>query len=273
MDELINNPFFQSALLPLVVSLVVAIILRPHGWYWAGLSAIAGFTATVYLLTDFNFFPLRSHLKILLFGGGAVLLGLLLDLLPRRRIFTGLLFVITVAAALWVAWPRFRAFEGWQLWALAIAGPLYVAWVVVASESLRQKSLQADSVVFALSLGTGVSAVLGATALYGQLAAAISAAVGARLLLHLFGKPVAAGSVMLVPLVSVSALLGLGAVIYAKLPWYILLVLALIPALIRVPMPANLPRLMHMVLTVLIALLPAVLAIMLTWRETGAPPI
>ena len=273
MNELLLDPLFQSAVLPLVISLVVAIILRPHSWYWAGLSAVIGFAATVYLLTDFKFFPLRSHLKILLLGGGAVLLGLLLDLMPWRRIAPWLLFIASVAAALWVVWPRFRAFDGWQLWALAIAGPLYVAWMVVVSEGLRQKSLQADSLVFALSLGTGVSAVLGATALYGQLASAISAAVGARLLLHLFGKSVAAGSLMLVPLVSVSALLGLGAVVYAKLPWYSLLVLALIPVLIRVPMPATLPRLVQMAVTVLLVLLPALLAIFLTWREAGAPPI
>lgn len=273
MNELLQNPLIQSAVLPFVVSLVVAVILRPHGWYWAGLSAVIGLAATVYLLTDFKFFPLRSHLKILLLGGGAVLLGILLDLIPWRRIVPGLLFVASIAAAVWVVWPRFRTFEGWQLGALAVAGPLYVAWMVAASEGLLQKSLQADSLVFALSLGTGISAVLGATALYGQLASAISAAVGARLLLHLIGKPVSAGLVMLVPLVSVSALLGLGAVVYAKLPWYSLLVLALIPILIRVPMPVGFPRFVQMALTVSLGLLPALLAIFLTWRDAGAPPI
>jgi len=128
-------------------------------------------------------------------------------------------------------------------------------------------------VVFALALGTGLSALLGATALYGQLAAAIAAAVGPRLLLHVLGKPVAAGSVMIVPLVAVSALLGLGAVVYSKLPWYSLLVLALIPALARVPIPASMPRLLQTVVSVLIISVPAALAIFLTWQETGAPPI
>lgn len=273
MDELLNNPLFQSALLPFVVSLVVAVILRPHGWVWAGLSAVAGFAATVYLLTDFRFFPLSSHRKILLLGGGAVVLGLLLDLLPWRRIAPGLLLMAAVAATLWVIWPRFRAFDGWQLWALAIAGPVYVAWLVISCEALRQKSLQADSVVFALGLGTGVSALLGATALYGQLGAAVAAAVGARLLLQVIGKPVVAGSIMLVPLVAVLALLGLGAVVYAKLPWYCLVSLALVPVMARIPLPANMPRLLHIVGSVLITLLPAALAVFLTWRETGAPPI
>jgi len=273
MDELLNNPLFQSALLPFVVSLVVAVILRPHGWVWAGLSAVAGFAASVYLLTDFRFFPLSSHRKILLLGGGAVILGMVLDLLPWRRITPALLFVAAVAATLWIVWPRFRAFDGWQLWALAIAGPTYVAWLVVSCEALRHKSLQADSVVFALSLGTGLSALLGATALYGQLGSAIAAAVGARLFLQIIGKPIVAGSIMLVPLVAVLALLGLGAVVYAKLPWYCLISLALIPVMARIPLSANMPRLLHIVISVLITLLPAALAVFLTWREAGAPPL
>jgi len=114
MDDLLNNPLFQSAVLPFVVSLVVALILRPHGWFWAGLSAVAGFAATVYLLTDFQFFPLRSHRKILLLGTAAIVLGLLLDILPWRRIAPGLLFVTGVAAALWLVWPLFRSYDGWQ---------------------------------------------------------------------------------------------------------------------------------------------------------------
>jgi hypothetical protein len=273
MDDLINDPLFQSAALPFVVSLVVALILRPHGWVWAGLAAIAGFAATVYLLTGFEFFPLRSDRKILLLGAGAVVVGLLFDLLPWRRVAPGVLFVAAAAAALWLVWPRFRFIEGWHLLALAIAGPLYAGWMVASCETLRQQSLQADSVIFSLALGTGISALLGATALYGQLGGGIAAAVGARLLLHLLNKPVAAGSIMLVPLVTVSSLLGLGAVVYARLPWYILMVLALIPLMIRVPLPASMPRWLLTVLTGLVALVPAGLAIFLTWRETGAPPI
>ncbi len=205
MDELINNPIYQSALLPFVVSLVMVLLLRPHGWYWAGLAAVLGFAATGYVLTGFEFFPLRSDRKILLLGSGGILLGLVLDLLPWRRIAPWLLFLAAVSAALWLVWPRFRYVEGQEFWALAIAGPAYVAWLLVSSESLRNKSVQADSVVFALALGTGISALLGATALYGQLASAIAAAVGPRLLLQAVGKPVAAGSIMLVPLVTVCA--------------------------------------------------------------------
>jgi len=273
MTELLNNPFIQSAAVPFFVSLVVGVLLRPLGWVWMGLSAVLGFIATVYLLTGFDFFPLRSDRKILLMGAGAVIVGLLLDLLPWRRIMPGLLFVAAAAATVWLLWPRYRYLEGVELWALFIGGAVYTGWLVAASAGFRSKPLQADSAVFALALGTGLSTLLGATALYGQLASAIAAAVGARLLMQILGKPLVAGSVMVVPLVLVCGLLGVGAIAYAKLPWHSLLLLAVIPLLVRVPLPASLPRLAQLGLTLVLAAVPAALAVYLTWRETGAPLI
>ncbi len=271
MDEVLNNPFVQSALVPFVVSLLVAWLLRPHGGYWAGLSAVAGFIATAYLLTDLQLFPLRSDRKILLLGAAAVVIGLLLDLFPWRRVAEGVALLGGGAAALWLVWPRFRFMEGGELWFLAIAGTLYVTCLSISTIGLRKQAVKADAAVFALALGTGLSALLGATALYGQLGAAIAAAVGARIFIYALGKPVNAGAVMLLPLVLISALLGLGAVVYAKLPWFSLLALLFVPLLVRVPLPERVPRLLHLLLLLLLALLPAALAVFLTWREAGAP--
>lgn len=273
MSELLSNPLVQSAVLPFGLGLVVALLLRPHGWYWAGLSAVAGFTATAYLLTDLQLFPLRSDRKILLLGAVALMLGALLDVLPWRRMVKGLVVLGAAGSALWLLWPRFRFLEGLEFWGLAVAGTLYVVWLSVSTLGLRDQALKADAMLLALALGTGLSALLGATALYGQLGSAIAAAVGARLLLHLLGKPVAAGYLMLLPMVLVCALLGLGAVAYATLPWFSLAALALVPLLIRVPLPAGLPRVVNMMLLVMLALLPAALAVFLTWQESGAPPI
>ncbi len=273
MDNLLTNPLIQSAVVPFVVSLIVALILRPHGWYWAGLSALAGFAAAVYLITDFQLFPLRSDRKIVLLGCGAVVLGLLLDLVRWRRLAPGLLFVAGAAACLWLLWPRINSFDAWPVWLLAVAGSAYVGWLVAASVGLKDKPVQADSMIFALALGTGLTALLGATALYGQLASAIAAAIGARLLLQLFGRPVAAGALMVVPLVAVTALLGIGALAYSKLPWYTLALLALVPLLVRLPIPARWPLFVQLVIRVVVAALPAGVAIYLTWRDLGAPPI
>lgn len=273
MDSLLTNPLVQSAVVPFVVSLIVALILRPHGGYWAGVSALAGFAAAVYLITDFQLFPLRADRKIVLLGCGAVVLGLLFDLVRWRRWVPGLLFVAGAAATVWLLWPRLSGFDEWPVWLLAVAGSGYVGWLLAASVGLKDKPLQADSMVFALALGTGLAAVLGATALYGQLASAIAAAIGARLLLQLLGRPVAAGAVMVVPLVVVTALLGIGALAYSKLPWYTLALLALVPLLARLPLPSRWPIFVQVVLSVVITGLPAAAAIYMTWRELGAPPV
>lgn len=273
MDTLLTNPLVQSAVVPFFVSLMVALILRPHGWYWAGLAALAGFAASLYLITGFELFPLRADRKIVLIGCGAAALGLLLDLLPWRRFVPGMLFVAGCAAAVWLLWPRLNVGEPWQFWLLAGGGVLYAGWLVAASEGIKDKPLPADTMLFALALGTGVSALLGATALYGQLGSAIAAAVGARLLLQLFGKPAAAGAVMVVPLVAVTALLGVGAMVYSKLPWYALALLALVPLLARLPLPRRWPAVAQLLLSVVVTGSAAAAAIYLTWRETGAPPI
>ncbi len=273
MDNLLTNPLVQSAVVPFTISLVVALILRPHGWYWAGLSALAGFAAALYLITDLQLFPLRADRKIVLLGCGAVVLGLLFDLVRWRRLAPGLLFVAGAAATVWLLWPRINSFGEWPVWLLAVAGSAYVGWLVAASVGLKDKPVQADSLIFALALGTGLTALLGATALYGQLASAIAAAVGARLLLQLFGKPVAAGAMMVVPLVVVIALLGIGALAYSKLPWYTLALLACVPLLARLPVSAAWPLFVQLVVRVVVSSVPAAVAVYLTWRDLGAPPI
>lgn len=273
MSDVLDNPLVQSAVVPFIVSLVVAALLRPHGWVWAGLSAVVGFLATVYLLTGFEFFPLRSHRKILLLGCGAIAVGLLLDVLPWRKFMGALLFIAGAVAVIWLLWPRYRYLEGAELWLLFGGGVIYVGWMLVASQGVANKTMQADSLVFALALGTGLTCLLGATALYGQLASAIAAALGARILMNAVGKPVAAGNLMVLPLVATCALLAIGAVAYAKLPWYNLVLFALIPLLVRVPMPIGFPPLLRLAGNVFLGVVPAGVAVFFTWRQVGAPPI
>lgn len=272
MDSLLNNPVVQSAAVPFLISLAVAFILRPHGWYWAGLGAVAGFAATVYLVVGFEFFPLRADRKILLATGAAVVAGVVFDLLPWRRLLPPLLFVAGAGCVVWLLWPRLSGFDDWQMILMALGCALYAGWLVAAAAGLKDKPLQADAMLLALGLGTGISALLGATALYGQLGSAIAAAVGARLLLHLFGRPVSAGALMVVPLTLALALLGVGAMVYSKLPWYTLPLLALVPLLARMPLPRA-PVIVQLLLVVVVTVAPAAGAIYLTWRETGAPPL
>ncbi len=271
MEQIIAHPLFQSALLPFSVSLVAVLALRRFGWFWAGLALALGFYASVYLINGVDLFPLRSTQKIVLAGLIAVALGLLLDTLRLRRYIKSLLALAAVAVVLWLIWPRLNRLEGWELYLTALASGLYGAWLVTLFAPLRNQAVRADAAVMVLALGTGITALLGATALYGQLASAIAAAAGARLLVNLMGKQAAAGWVMLLPATLLCALLGVGAVVYAKLPGYNLVLFALIPLLAQLPLPAW-PKWREGLAITAVCLLPVSIAIYLTWQAEGGLP-
>ena len=273
MSSFLNDPLFQSAVVPFIVGLLAALALRGIGWFWAGLATTLGFYAAVYLINKgFNFFPLRSTNKILLCGLGAIVVGLLLDIYRgNRRHVPSVLFIAAGAAALWLVWPRLTRLEGWALWALAAGAVAYVGWLTAAMEGLRDRPVRADSAIMAIATGTGLACVLGATALYGQLASAIAAAVGARWAMNGLGWHTPAGSTLVVPAAVLMGMLGIGAVAFAKLPWIDLVLLGLIPLLARVPLPPW-RSWQVAVVTLAICAVPAALAVYLAFKAEGPPP-
>jgi len=266
-----GDPLFQSAVLPLFVSVAALLVLRRFGWYWGGLAVVLGFYAAVYLIRGFDFFPLRSTNKIVLSGLAAVALGLLFDALAIKRHLKPLLFVLAAAVVVWLIWPRFKRLDGWELYLTVLGCGFYGGWLAVLSVSLQSRTVRADSAVMALSLGTGFSALLAATALYGQLALAIAAAVGGKWLLTLLGRGGVSGLSMLLPMLLLCALLGVGAVVYAKLPWYNLALFASIPLLAQIALPLW-PRWLEAMVVTALCLLPASIAIYLTWQAAGGLP-
>lgn len=270
MNELINNPIFQSAVAPLVVALVVGLLLRPLGGRWAGLGFAAGYLVSVYLTVGFQVFPLTSTRKILLLAAGAVMVGAVLDYfrLPRRYVLIGLV-VLAASAAIWVIWPLLKRAEGMELW-LMLSAAVYVAWVVAWFETLvtkqNHKQQAAGIAAVFIGVGTGVSAVLGASALLGQLGSAIGAAAGALVLLMLFFKQINTGSSFTLPASLLAALIGIAAVNYAGLTWYVLIPLATVPLLVHLPVKEDWNRFVIAIVLTLYSATPAAIAIAITWQ-------
>lgn len=273
MEQWSSNPIVQSAVIPLVVALTAALMLRFLRWYWAGLATMAGFYAAVYFISGFEFFPLRSTSKILVLGLVAIVVGLVLDIIPSRKGRFPLLFIAATAAAVWVAWPALGRYEWRELVLIGGGGALFVGWSAAMMEGLGDKPINADSAALSMSLAVGITALLGATALYGQLASAIAAAVGARWLLNAIGKEAAAGANMMLPVGLLCGLLAYGALVYASLPWYNLALLSLIPLLARVPLPDGWAAWLRSLLLLIMTGIPASLAIYFTYRESGGLPI
>lgn len=273
MNQLLSDPVFQSAIAPFAAALIAALVLNLLGGGWSGLAVSIGFYVSTWLVAGLKLFPLTSTHKILLLGFAAAAVGIVLDLYKGpRRYLPAVLFAAGAAAALWVLWPVLTRREGSALWLMAGGAGLYAGWVLAVGNGLRARPLAAGSVALSLALGTGVSAVFGASALLGQLASSIAAGAGAFLLLGVFMSRQHAGAVLTTPVMLLCGLFGIAASVYAKLPWYSLLPLAVIAPLGYIPVREDKPAWMRLLALLLVTLPGAVIAILTTRHVTGSLP-
>jgi hypothetical protein len=271
LQELLNHPAVQGGLAPFIAALIVAELLQRMRL--SGLSVIAGFAVTVYLVSGFAFDPLTTSRKIVLLGLLAALLAVPTAWFSPRWL-RPLLAVAGGAVAVWMA---LRILQQQQtstmlLWGASCA--LYVGWLVFWMDGLREASVRAGSAGLGLGLGTGAAALFGASALLGQYGLALGAAAGAFLLIQMLtNKPLPCGRNFTLPLSLIAGLTGYLAVLTAQLPWYALFLLAAIPLAAGIPVPAKQPLWLQSILLSAATLACAAGAVFLTWRVAGAPPL
>jgi hypothetical protein len=274
MHELLINPAFQAGIAPFAVALPVGLMLRRAGWFWAGLALMAAFAVTITLTVGFQFQPWTSTRKIIALGFGAAGAGLLLDLYRwDRRWLTALVFAASAAAALWVIWPAVQQREGGAAWLLGGLGALYGGWCAAVMESLRTRPIAAAMGTVAFGFGSGAVTLLGASALLGQMGLALGAAAAALGLLVAFGRKTEIGSLAMLPAGVVLGLIGIGGLVYARVPWYSLVLLAWVPACAWVPVPGSWPRWLQSVAVLVLTGVPAVIAAWLVYRVVGGVPL
>jgi hypothetical protein len=270
MSDLLTNPAIQSGIIPFIVALIAAWGLRRLGWVWSGLGFAIAYYVSVYLAAGFQFTPLTSTRKILILGIVAIGLGLIKDALQQKpRILSAIVFVMGAAAVSWVIWPVVNREQGGSFWIMLVASLAYAGWLTAATESLRAKTDQGAMLALALGLGTGISAMLGGSALLGQLGIAIGAIGGAYLLLQLLKQDLRIGCNFTLPVGLLGGLLGVSAVVYASLPWYSLLPLALLPATASIPVHGELTKFKKLLWLALYTLPLMIIAIVITWSTGG----
>lgn len=266
MNDLLNNPAIQSGIIPLLIALVCAAFLKRFKGCWAGLSFAIAYYVSVYLTAGFQFLPFTSTRKILLLGIIAVVLGVLIDNTKFSRKHSRIaLSAVAAAAGVWLIWPVMVRQEGLILILIMIAAMLYTGWLTVATNNLRNDSDRAAMIALSLGLGTGISAILGASALIGQLGIAIGAVAGAMLLLSIFNQNLKLGSTFTLPVGLLSGLLGIAAVTYASLPWYCLIPLAGIPLTTYARIPGNLTKIKLLLILAAITVPLPLISIALAW--------
>jgi len=235
MEQILNRPELQSAVAPFVIALLVYFGLRKvsaQAWLWA---VCAAFLVSALLINGVTVTPLTGTRKIILLVLISFLAAALLPrLLPRINLQRAVTAGAAVLALLWVFWAVLARMEAGAI-ALFLAGSIGLAlWLLFLFDRLAHNDARLHAAGFSLLLGVGLAATAAASALLGQLALALStASAGAFLGWVLFAKKdeaeAAHASITTLPYVLAPLLLGLAAVIFARLPWYALLALAAIP--------------------------------------------
>ncbi|WP_455217226.1 hypothetical protein [Kaarinaea lacus] len=243
MQDILAHPAFQSAVAPLVCGLVVALILRRFGVMWQGLAIITGLFVAVWLTIGLSFQPLTSTRKIIL---ASLVLPFASFLLARASIpvrYQALtLAIASMLVVIWVIWPVLGRQEGLEAWMTGGKVAVYTALVTGLMAFLSRDDMAKEGgALLALGIGTGASAFIAASALYGQLAFAVTAALGGFLLVQLVypgkgGISTGIGNFALfagsIPL----AIIGGASTVYAKLPAMALVFLVMIPVFAAIPL-------------------------------------
>ncbi len=277
MEELLTHPIFQSALAPLLSSLVVAVLLHRTGNLWQGLAVVTGVFVAVLLITGLSLQPLTSTRKIILCSLVLPFLAVPLLRMNCPVIYRAFLLSTAMAgAALWVAWPVLGRQEGLALWLTGTRVALFAAAIGGGMSWLDRVDVpRQGGVMLALGIGVGASAFIAASALYAQIAFSVSAAVGGLLLVVLLEPSIkilgsdkmksGLGGLSLFAVAVPLGLIGGAATVYAKLPGTALISLAVIPLVAAIPVFRQLNPWVSATLTTLSGLILAVPAFWLAW--------
>jgi len=283
------NPAIQAAGAPFLVSLVVAMALRPFLPGGIGLAIIGGFFIAVLLTAGLTLQPLTATRKIIICSLLLPFVALLLELSVvmlhsawLKRLIQTLPALLLATAALWIIWPVVQRQEGIAIWLMATPVMLYAAVTIYGTGALGRMQKQVFNAQAAnalvLAMGTGVTTLIAASALYSQLAFAVSAATGAVIVVGLLGSKEKFAKLDMLTVYAAAVpvtLLATAATVYAKLPVLVLLCLAFVPLfaglLLIKPVKLIKPRQrwLELIVCSLWVSIPVLPAIWLAWRAMG----
>ncbi|TPW18503.1 MAG: hypothetical protein FD130_202 [Halothiobacillaceae bacterium] len=274
MDAIITHPAFQSGIAPFLVALGVALLLRPLSNPWKSIGLMAGFGVSVYLVVGWQLLPLTSTRKIFIIAALLTLLGVLLDLYPalRDRLLHGVV-AAGVVSVVWVIWPLLQRQEDDRWWPIAGAALLFSTLLTGSLRRLKRDNGSLSVALCGVALGLSGAALMGASLLYAQLAAALCGGAAAYLLLSLWHDFDGAGEVLLLPSTALLALIAVAAVLFAQVPWYSLLPLLTIPLLVSLPLPLSWATWQERAAQLGLVVLPITLTIVMVWSVEGSPPL
>ena len=233
---LLDHPAVQSGVAPFLCALLVAgLFYRVSAL--AGLAIISGFIISIALSTGFSFEPLTSTRKITLLILISPLLGLLMSYYGKySKLWLNIFYLLGGLSILWVLWPVLSR-NPVDLIMPVIAYMIYAGWMVGIFLRLSETtSLAAGAASTAVGFGVGITVLIGASALLGQMGLSLGAAGAAYLFVQLISKrDVEAGFTVTLTSGFIAALILPAAVVYAKVPWIVLPLMAIVPIIAFYP--------------------------------------
>lgn len=262
MTDLLMNPAVQAGAVPFAVAALLASLLARTRFLV--LAVASGALVLLYLTVGFAFEPLTAvrKLTILILGALVLALGLEAGGVGARK---SVIVALALAASIGAVWAAQRILEQQEpraAWLSALAAMAYVALVVGGTLAAGTGPLRASVIGACLGWGNGALAVLGASALLGQLGVALGTACAAVALVQMLrGQEAPAGWTTALPAAVGAALVGVLACATGELRWHLLLPLLLVaPAAWLVPAGMRKPW-QNAILCGLTAMVPVVIAV------------
>ncbi|MBN3560807.1 hypothetical protein [Aliamphritea spongicola] len=186
METLLNNPLIQSSLLPLLLSLALTAAIGfscDAGKKIAAVSIAASLLISIIQIQGFSAMPRSASQKLpylIMIAGFA---GLLIDTLnTRSRMLQTMSVIMPVTVLAWLFGGRISSIDapGWGYFAAIILAAVVARRQCAASNAGINGAVK----LLFVSIGLGAVTIIGASALIGQTAFALSAAIGGFLLLN-----------------------------------------------------------------------------------------
>jgi hypothetical protein len=273
VNDLLSNPAVQAGVVPFIVGLFIALPLARTRFL--ALAVAAGLLAVLALTIGFSIDPFTSVKKLVAVVLGATVVSLALEaanIAPRRAIIAAL-SALAALAALWVTWRVLVQRESPSLWVGAVGALAFAAGTTASATAASAHSSLRGAVIGAmLGWGSGILALLGASALLAQLGLAVGSASAAVALVQMVrGREAPLGWTVVLPAAVAASTIGVLAATTGELRWYCLLPLPFAPLLAWL-VPQGLARRtwQQAFLVGFAALVPIAVAIALAWWSPGA---
>ena len=272
MEELLSNPAIQGGIAPFIVALAIAgVFLKARNL--AALAIAGGFITTVILTTGIQFDPMTSTRKIVLIAMVIPIVALILDLFhaEESKKVTPIFYGIGVLSLLWVLWPVIDRTPLTEMILPLLGYTVYVVWMIgVFIKLVEMPRISAAAAATGTGFGIGITALIGASALLGQFGLAFGTAAGAYLLTQVFSRnDEPAGFTFSLSSAFLAALLLPAAVVYAKVPWIVLPLIAIAPLMAFYPFEEDRHIIQNLIGLFVVMAIPIGIAIYFTIQAAG----